>query len=571
MRSFSSLFPFLGTSSAMRVFTQQSLKVKAVVEAPDPRNISELRSFLGMVNYYGKFLPNLATTLSPLYCLLRQTTAWHWGPKQKRAFRAVKNLLKSSQVLIHYDDRLPLLLECDASPYGLGAVLSHHMPDGSERQVVFASRTLSKAEQNYSHLDKEALTIIFGVKKYHQYLFGRQFQIKTDHKPLTHIFDESRVVPAMASGRIQRWALILGAYDYQIRYRQGKVNTNADALSRLPLPVANGEAPQPAEVVHLMEHLSTTPLSSSQIKVWTNSDPTLSKVRQWVQEGRPESVETSEKLKPYIRRKLELSVEGGCVLWGCRVVVPGKGQKRALQMLHEAHPGAARMKTLARSYLCWPGMDREIEDHIKNCTTYQTTRKDPPVTPLHPWGWSERPWTRVHIDYAGPLEGKMFLLIADAHSKWLEAHITNTATSSATIELLRRSFATMGLPEVLVSDNVTAFTSSEFTEFLKKNGIRHVRTQPYHPASNGLVERAVQTFKEGLKRIKVGALNTRVARFLFKYRLTPHSSTGVSPAELMFGRKLRSQLDLVKPDAGQKARLEQARPSTKGSRCPCKA
>ena len=153
----------------------------------------------------------------------------------------------------------------------------------------------------------------------------------------------------------------------------------------------------------------------------------------------------------------------------------------------------------------------------------------------------------------------MFLLIADAHSKWLEAHITNTATSSATIELLRRSFATMGLPEVLVSDNATAFTSSEFTEFLKKNGICHVRTPQYHPASNGLVERTVQTFKEGLKWIKEGSLNTRIARSFFKYRLTPHSSTGVSPAELMFGRKLRSQLDLVKLDAGQKARLEQDR------------
>ena len=117
----------------------------------------------------------------------------------------------------------------------------------------------------------------------------------------------------------------------------------------------------------------------------------------------------------------------------------------------------------------------------------------------------------------------------------------------------------LGLPEVVVSDNATAFTSGEFTEFLKKNGIRHVRTPPYHPASNGLVERAVQTFKEGLKRIKEGSLNTRVSRFLFKYRLTPHSSTGVSPVELMFGRKLRSQLDLVKPDAGQKARQEQDR------------
>ena len=162
-------------------------KVKAIVDAPEPRNVSELRSVLGMVNYiyYGKFLPNVATTLSPLYELLQRTTPWHWGQKQRKAFQQVKNLLKSSQVLMHFDDQLPLIVECDASPFGLGAVLLHHMPDGSERPIGFSSRTLTRAERNYSHLDKEALVIIFGVKKYHQYLYSRRFDIKTDHNPLT--------------------------------------------------------------------------------------------------------------------------------------------------------------------------------------------------------------------------------------------------------------------------------------------------------------------------------------------------------------------------------------------------
>ena len=122
---------------------------------------------------------------------------------------------------------------------------------------------MTKAEQNYSHLDKEALAIIFGVKKFHQYLYGRQFDIKTDHKPLTHIFSESRAVPTMASGRIQRWALTLGAYDYHIRFRQGKANANADALSRLPLQLPEQPTPRPAEVVHLMEHLATTTIPLS--------------------------------------------------------------------------------------------------------------------------------------------------------------------------------------------------------------------------------------------------------------------------------------------------------------------
>ena len=160
------------------------------------------------------------------------------------------------------------------------------------------------------------------------------------------------------------------------------------------------------------------------------------------------------------------------------------------------------MKSLARGYLWWPGMDKDIEECVKKCDVCQQTRKDPPAVPLHPWVWPDKPWTRVHIDYAGPLEENMFLLITDAHSKWIEIHATNSSTSSATIELLRKTFSSLGLPEVLVSDNATAFTIAEFSEFLQKNGICHVRTPPYHPASNGLVERAVQSFKEGMKRIR---------------------------------------------------------------------
>ena len=146
------------------------------------------------------------------------------------------------------------------------------MPDGTERPVAFASRTLTKPKQNYSHLDKEALAIIYGVKKYHQYLFGRHFEIKADHKPLTHIFSETRATPTMASGRIQRWALTLGGYDYTIKHREGKAHANADGRSRLPLPTAEFNPLRPAEVVHLMEHLEAFPITFSEIKRWTETD-----------------------------------------------------------------------------------------------------------------------------------------------------------------------------------------------------------------------------------------------------------------------------------------------------------
>ena len=549
---------YLGHTISAEGLRTSDTKVEAILQAPAPRSVSELRAFLGLVNYYGKFLPDLASVLSPLYLLLQMKQEWIWDSAQDDAFHKVKELLKSSRLLVHFDSKLPLTLACDASPYGIGAVLSHKTADG-ERPIAFASRTLTAAEQAYSQLDKEALAIVYGVKKYHQYLYGRPFELKTDHQPLVHIFSQKKATPTMASSRIQRWALTLGAYSYSITFRKGSENSNADALSRLPIPTVCMEPPKPADVVHLMEYLDSSPTTSSQIRVWTDRDPTLSKVKTWILTGWPDTPPDDEELRPYYNRKSELSTEEGCILWGARVVVPVKGRERVIGMLHQAHPGISRMKSLARSYVWWPGIDRDMEACVKSCDPCQQNQKSPQVTPLHPWSWPSKPWTRIHLDYAGPFMGRMFLLIIDAHSKWLDVYPTATTTSTATISLLRKSFSTFGLPEVVVTDNASNFVSEEFETFLRRNGVKHVKTPPYHPASNGLAERAVQTFKSGMKKLKDGSIETKVARFLFKYRLTPQSSTGVSPSELMFGRRLRSPLDNLRPDLGKKSNLTKER------------
>lgn len=161
--------------------------------------MTQLKAFLGLLNYYGKFVPNLSTLLAPLHRLLQKSSAWTWGPDQQKAFDCVKQILSSDRVLAHYDPSLPLILACDASPYGVGAVLSHRLTDGTEKPVAFASRSLGPAEKRYSQLDKEGLAIIFGVKRFHQYLVGRHFTILSDHKPLQHLFKESSGVPTLAS------------------------------------------------------------------------------------------------------------------------------------------------------------------------------------------------------------------------------------------------------------------------------------------------------------------------------------------------------------------------------------
>ena len=193
-------------------------------------------------------------------------------------------------------------------------------------------------------------------------------------------------------------------------------------------------------------------------------------------------------------------MQDDCILWGNRIVVPARGRSQVIEELHETHPGICKMKSLARSYVWWPNMDKDLESRVRTCENCQMNRKNPPEAPLHPWEWPSRPWERIHIDYAGPFLGKMFLIMIDAYSKWIEVHPVNTATSRVTIEKLRSTFAIHGLPMTIVSDNGSNFCSEEFEEFIVKNGILHRRTAPYHPASNGLPEGPFRPLKKGCER-----------------------------------------------------------------------
>lgn len=530
-------------------------KVRAIQEAPRPKNIGELKSFFGLINYYNRFLPNLSTKLAPLYRLLKKDVKWMWGKEEDDAFLAAKNALQDNSLLAHYDESKQLLLACDASQYGLGAVLSHVMEDGQERPIAYASRTLTVAEKNYSQLEKEGLAIIFGVKKFHNYLFGRPFIIESDHQPLSFLFKETKGISQTASSRIQRWALTLSAYKYSIRHKSGVTLSNADALSRLPRPVTTRSDRQPADLLHLINHLSGTPVQAAVIKDLTNKDPVLSQVRKFVLSGWPE--ETPPEFKPFRTKSLELSTIDGCLLWGNRVVIPPQAQEAILSELHETHPGTSKMKALARSYVWWPKMDEQIEELVKKCPECQKSQSAPPPAPLHPWQWPDQPWSRVHLDFAGPFMGHMFLVIVDAYSKWLDAHIMPSITSTKTIEVLRSVFATHGLPQTIVTDNGPSFVSQEFSNFMSQNGIKHIKSAPYHPSTNGQAERSVQTLKKGLKRVKGATVQERLSRFLFDYRITPHTVTGVAPSELLMKRRLRSRFDSLFPDIRERVEKRQ--------------
>ncbi|KAJ8349133.1 hypothetical protein SKAU_G00277220 [Synaphobranchus kaupii] len=367
-----------------------------------------------------------------------------------------------------------------------------------EAPICFASQTLTSTERNYAQIDKEALAVIFAVKKFHQYLSGRHFVIYTDHKPLLGLLHHFTVTPP------------------------------------------------PLEVL-LLEVVPNAPLHATKIAALTLHDRVLSRVLRWVLRGWPSDV-ADDCFKPFIVRRHELSAHKDCLLWGSRVVIPHLAREEVLAMLHDAHPGIVHMKSLARSYVWWPGMDMQVEETVKACETCQRSRHAPPKAQLHPWEWTTKKWSRLHIDFAGPFQDKTFLLVVDSHSKWLEVSMVSSMSSSAVTSALRFLFATHGLPDVIVSDNGAAFTLAEFKEFAKRNGIRHVTTAPYHPSSNGQAERMVQTTKEALSKITVGDWQTRLVRFLLSQHITPNSSTGKSPAELLMNRRLTTALDRLHPD-----------------------
>ena len=187
-------------------------------------------------------MPSLSHVLHPLHQLLKKNAKWSWNLEHVEAFNTIKEMICQDNMLVNYDIIKPLKVFCDASPKGLGACMVHVMPTGDERPVAYASRSLSSAEQNYAQIEREALAIVFAVRRFHQYLYGQTFTLVTDHRPLCKILGEKESIPPLAVARMQRWALLLSAYQYKIQYIPGKLNCFAYCMSRLPSPMAKRDS-----------------------------------------------------------------------------------------------------------------------------------------------------------------------------------------------------------------------------------------------------------------------------------------------------------------------------------------
>ncbi|XP_058826833.1 uncharacterized protein K02A2.6-like [Topomyia yanbarensis] len=370
-------------------------KVKAIQEMPRPKNRDEVRSFVGFVNYYGRFFQNLSMVLYPLNNLLKNDVPFRWTQQCEDSFRKVKEQMQSDNCLVHCSPELPLLLATDASPYG----------------------------QNYMQVDKEAYAVIFGVKKFFQYIYGRKFVLLTDNQAISKIFGEHKGLPVMSALRMQHYGTYLQSFYYEIRFRKSVNHANADVMSRIPLEITDPENEiEESDAVELSQ-IDTLPLTAAELGQATDGDQSVQKLIQGIKHG--QLVEVKDR---FGLEQNEFSLQKGCLLRGIRVYVPAALRKRVLDELHSTHFGATRTKSLARGYCWWPGLDRDIEEIVANCTDCQSVRAEPAKMNLHCWEPPSKPFQRVHIDFAGPFMDTYFFVYVDAFSKWPEVQILNLAS-----------------------------------------------------------------------------------------------------------------------------------------------
>lgn len=529
-------------------------RVEAILKMPPPKNVKELEAFIGKVNYYGKFISNFSDKCKVLNELRKKNIVWKWNDQCQKTFNDLLNEISNTTILVHFDNNLPLILSTDASYYGIGAVISHRFPDGSERPIAHASKTLTTAEQNYSQIEKEALSIVYGVKKFHQYLAGRSFILNTDHQPLLTIFNPRKSIPITTANRLQRWAIYLMGYNYVICYKPTRTHANADALSRLPLGYDNSFIDHDADQVQLIQTqvIEQFPLKSTDIALATTNDKLLQIVKNFILTNWSSSISrsTNRALIPFFKNRHSLSIVSGCILKDSRIVVPQQLQPRVLKLLHRSHLGIVKMKQLARSHCWWSTINKDILNVIQSCSICSKLQSLPKPK-FCSWEEPKQVWSRLHMDFAGPIWNTKWLIIIDAKSKFpIVADMNNNTTATNLIDALEKVIDWFGPPETLVSDNGPPFNSYDMKKFYDKYNIKHITTPPYHPASNGLAERFVRSFKESmLKQQQAGQTNKIIAlrNVLRDYRWTPHTTTGLLPANMMLQHTVRTELDMMKP------------------------
>ena len=518
---------FMGHTVSKEGLKPDPNKVKAIQNYPIPKNTTELRGFIGIVNYLAKFITNCSAALQPLHNLLKKDVRWNWSSSQEIAFQSIKKKIAEITLLAFYDQNKELTLENDASEFGIGSVLKQN-----DKPIAYASRLLSDTERRYAQIEKEMLAIVFGLEKFHHYVFGRDVNIITDHKPLVSICQKNL---SKAPKRLQSLLLRAQSYNFKLQYKQGKLLPIADALSRNPVTTEMQTC--------TVSNISDLPLRRGkfeEIRRATQEDKTLKKLIEVISAGWPAGKnEAPAEVKPYFDHRDELTEEDGVVMRGSRIVIPTSLRADIKRKIHAGHSGVNSCLRRARLYVYWPHMSAEIKQFVESCTTCAENPTKLPQLPLKMHDVPDRAWQKVGTDLF-MLQGRNYLVTTDYFSKFFEIDYLNEVTSTDVIGKLKQHFARYGIPEIVYSDNGPQFASGHFKKFCREWNIRHETSSPGNSRANGAAEAAVKKAKRMMKRCFLAKEDQYMA--LLNLRNTPEEGLTYSPSQRLMGRRTRTIL-----------------------------
>ena len=527
---------FYGHFFSSEGITADPEKIEAITNMGKPENVSEVKSLLGMAQYVSRYIPEYATITAPLRQLTKKEAPWQWSDEQQKAFDNLKNSLTKSHVMSYFNPEKKTEVIVDASPTGLGALL---VQDG--KVISYASRALSDVESRYSQTEREMLAVVWAAEHFHLYLYGSEFTIATDHKPLLGIFDSHKPT----SARIDRWKLRLMPYSCQLVYRPGRDAENpADFMSRHPNTRTSNKRNVADEYVnYVCNNAVPKAMTLSDIKSETKEDSVLQSLIKAIETDRWMNPEVQD----YKKVKEELLVHNGVVLRGKRIVVPSKLRDQAVQLAHVGHQGIVKTKQLIREKVWFPGIDQMVKDRIDNCLACQavTPSKSSRIEPLQMTPLPSGPWKKLAVDFLGPYpSGDYLLVVIDEYSRFPEVEIVRSTSAKAVIPKLDAIFARQGIPDELKTDNGPPFQGDEFKNFARYLGFYHRKVQPVWPRANGEAERFMPNLEKCVLTAVVENKNWKQELYIFlrQYRATPHTTTNVSPCEALNGRKLKTTL-----------------------------
>lgn len=574
---------FLGYTVSGEGISTDPSKIDAVKNWPTPTNLRQSRAFVGLCQYYRRFVPKFSEIAAPLHALTKKGAAFNWTPECQTAFDHLKASLIGADVLALPDDEGQFILDTDASDSAIGAVLSQ-VQNGEERPVCYASQLYDKHQRNYNVTRKELLALVTFVKKFRQYLLGRHFVIRTDHAALTWLRRCSEPI-----GQQARWLEILEEFDFDVIHRPGIRHTNADSLSRCvaaahahsdstappfvpPTPAAHDTMPAPNDAARC------SPSSANNSNVdWPTaqlSDPVTGEIYQLVASGSPRplaesTTDRSAEFKILVAQYERLKIVDGILYREShdnntgashsQIIVPGPLRREIADQFHKGlnggHLGHRRSRLLLQKRFYWPGLPTDVHLAKKRCCQCERFQRPRPHRQgnLQPMIVGE-PWERIGIDVTGPhpasSKGNIYILtVIDHFTKWTEMFpMRNQEATTIAKILFDRVLCVHGCPLQILSDMGPNFESNLFQELCRLMSIDKIRTSPYRPATNGNLERFHGTMHSMIAKFvsdNQRDWDDKLPVVAFAYRTSVQEATNFTPFYLMYGREARVPADLV--------------------------